>query len=173
MSTRYYVDGYNVLHKSRMLQPLLRRSLETAREALIDRIAQFCVSTSNEVILVFDGQTAHQASEVDHYRGVRNLTVLYAPATHSADTEIERRVYQERNRLGVVVVSNDRGLRDLCRGMGALTMETESFLASTRETRQEMESVIARTRKESPSFLEDGLSPEAREALLRLKDKLK
>jgi len=173
VGTRYYIDGYNVLHKSQAMRPLLKTSLESAREALIDRVAQFCIATSHEAILVFDGRTAHLAAESEHYRGVGNLTVIYAPAQHSADTEIERRVYQERDRLGVVVVSNDRGLRDLCRGMGALTMEADSFLASTRETRREMGEVLERTRKNRPAFLEDGLSDRDREALLRLKKKLK
>jgi len=170
---RYYVDGYNVLHKSKTLRPLLHASIERAREALIDRLAEYCTATHQEVILVFDGQSGHQASLADHYRGVASLTVLYAPARHSADAEIERRVYLEPRKLEVVVVSNDRGLRDLCRGMGALTMEADSFLATTRETRRDIEDTLTRTRAPRHASIEEGLSQRSRDTLKALRDKLR
>lgn len=170
---RYYVDGYNVLHKSKRLRPLLRSSIERAREALIDRLAEFCTATRQEVIVVFDGQSGHEAALADHYRGIASLTVLYAPAQHSADTEIERRVYLEPRKLEVVVVSNDRGIRDLCRGMGALTMEADAFLATTRETRKDIEDTLVRTRSPRHASIEEGLSQRSRDTLKALRDKLR
>src|SRR5690606_31706248 len=125
---RYYIDGYNVMHQSSSLRPIARQDLERAREALVDKVAQFCIATAQEAIIVFDGRSQHQAELVDHYRGVSGLQVLYAPGHKRADAEIERRVYLERDRIKTVVVSNVRGLRDLCRGMGALVMEADSFL---------------------------------------------
>lgn len=171
--TRYYIDGYNVMHQSSTLRPIARENLERAREALVDKVAQFCIATTQEAFIVFDGRSPQQAELVNHYRGVERLHVLYAPGHTSADAEIERRVYKERDRLRVVVVSNDRGLRDLCRGMGALTMDADNFLASARETRTEMQQDLARTRKESPAFLEDSLDSDAVAKLKALRNKLK
>lgn len=173
MATTYYIDGYNVLHKSRMLRPLMDTDAETAREGLLDKVAHFCSTSQAKVIVIFDGRSKQIPETVAHHRSVKNLVVRYAPHHITADTLIEREVYSRSNRLDVVVVSNDRGLRDLCSGMGALTMEADSFLTTCRESRTETSRAVTRQRKEQPAFIEDSLDPEALDKLKALRDRLK
>jgi predicted RNA-binding protein with PIN domain len=173
MAERYYIDGYNVLHKSSMLKSLVVHDLETAREAMIDKIGHYCAATGHEVTIVFDGRGLHKAEHQPHHRGVASLRILYAPGHLTADTVIEREVYKDPNRRGIVVVSNDFGLRSLCSGMGALTMGVDNFLQTVRETRGEtnvrLESAKRNARIER---LEDRLDEGGMARLKELREKL-
>jgi len=168
----YYIDGYNVLHKSATLRPLMMQDFESAREALIDKVAHFCTATGKEATIVFDGQARHRPEIAPHQRGVRGLHVLYSPHSISADTVIERAVYKAPHRIDLVVVSNDHGLRDLCRNMGALVMQADNFLATVRESRSDIRAALARTRPISPPVLEDHLDADTVARLKALRDKL-
>jgi predicted RNA-binding protein with PIN domain len=99
--------------------------------------------------------------------------VRYAPAHSTADTVIEREVYKGTHRMSCVVVSNDRGLRDLCRGMGALVMEASNYLESLSELQRDVTDTLRQTQIPKPVFLEESLSPEMMEQLRQLKEKLK
>ncbi len=176
MSEHYYIDGYNVLYKSRQLRPLAMQDFESAREALVDKVAPFCVATGKRVTIVFDGRGQSGQDSVGDNRGVGLLEVIYAPEGRTADAYIERRVYKTAKRLNVVVVSNDHGLRDLCQGMGSLVMESESFLQSVREVRSETMDAFHDTRPNRATAHDDNLEhrvdPAAREQLQALRDKL-
>ena len=174
MPDKYYIDAYNILHKSPLLRPLAREDFESAREALVDKVAAFCAATGKLAVVVFDGQGRHHPEQVSHNRGVAGLQVLYSPTNLSADAVIERSVYQEKNRLEVVVVSNDRGLRELCAGMGALVMEAGHFIATMREARGDTSATAANTRLGEPlQHLEDRLDSETRGRLEALRETLK
>ena len=169
----YYVDGYNVLHKSTRLRPLLNRDLETARDALIDQIAAYCAATGAQVTIVFDGRGMQVPESVSHHRGVPGLEVLYSPSHLTADAVIERRIYEAADRLRVVVVSNDRGLRDLCRGMGALTMEADHFLKEVGAARADTSAVVRNThRNTGMPHMDERLDPETLARLEKLRKKL-
>jgi predicted RNA-binding protein with PIN domain len=97
---------------------------------------------------------------------------VYTPADLTADSYIERAVYQHKDRLQVAVVSNDRSLRDLCRNLGALTMEADNFLETVRESRQDMEGVIERGKRVVIEHLEDRLDGDSLQKLMELRKKL-
>lgn len=169
----YYIDGYNLLHKSAALRPLAQEDFEAAREGLIDQVAHFCMATGHQVTIVFDGLSRHEPEHVDHYRNVPGLKVLYAPKNRSADAVIERLVYGEPRRIEVVVVSTDRGLRDICTGMGALVMDADNFLTVAGDARREMDHNLQHRRKQTPeASIEERLDPGTVEALMKLRKKL-
>jgi predicted RNA-binding protein with PIN domain len=172
MARLYYVDGYNILHASSALRPVARRDFERAREMLIDKVALLCINTGKRVIVVFDGR-GHRAEQVAHGRPVPGLEVVYASGNQTADAYIERQVYLFPDKFDVVVVSNDRGMRDLCRGMGALVMEADNFLAETRESREFVDAAVLHSRAPVPTRLEDHLDGDAIAQLRRLRDRLK
>ena len=74
--------------------------------------------------------------------------------------------------MDVVVVTNDRGVRDLCRGMGALVMDAGNFLNSIQESRQDTSEALQRTRQVKPHHLEDRLDEDALALLEKLRKKL-
>lgn len=172
MSETLLVDGYNVLHHSGKLQRLLRQDMETAREALIDKVAHFCIQTGKKVVLVFDGRGLQVAQKVEHYRAVPALEVIYSPGHLTADAVIERMVYQMPRKMEVVVVTSDRGVRDLCRGMGALVMDAKNFLQSVQESRADTGETVRNTRQLSPINVEDRLDDSSRAILERLRKRL-
>lgn len=161
MAEHYLVDGYNVLHTSSVLRPLAMRDFEAARESLIEKLVRFCSAANRAVTVVFDGRNTDGTRRAQgETRGVPGLVIQYAPPQLSADTVIERIVYSARQRLDCVVVSSDRGLRDLCRGMGALTMDADSFIRTVREFQGGVKEEIGRTARAAakPALLEDRLS---------------
>lgn len=172
MAEIHLVDGYNVIHQSQKLLHLIRQDMETAREAFIDKVAHFCVQTGKHVVVVFDGRGPRIVQKVAHNRSVPSLEVLYSPGHLTADAVIERMVYQSPRKMDVVVVTSDRGVRDLCRGMGALVMDTPNFLSSLEETRSAIRETVTNTRKPTPSHLEERLNSASLERLAALRKKL-
>jgi len=172
MAEVHLVDGYNVIHQSQKLLHLIRQDMETAREAFIDKVAHFCIQTGKHVIIVFDGRGPQIVQKVAHNRNVPTLEVLYSPGHLTADAVIERMVYQSPRKMDVVVVTSDRGVRDLCRGMGALVMDTPNFLSSLEESKSSIRETVTSTRKPSPSHLEERLDAASLAKLAALRKKL-
>ena len=134
MAYLYYIDGYNVVHHSAELQDLARVDLEAARNALIDMVKQFCSATTNEAKIVFDGPGRAVPAAAIPIGTDQRTEVAFSSGRLSADTVIERAVYASQNRRGIVVVSGDRGIRELCRALGAMVMSPRNFLAASRPT---------------------------------------
>ena len=174
MPKSYYIDGYNVLYKSSSLRPLAEEDFESAREALIDKVALFCRATGATATIVFDGRGKRYAEFVDHGRNLAGLEVVYSHGNVSADALIERMVYQAKERREIAVVSNDQGIRMLCRGMGALVMEADSFLAEVRSIRDDIDRSMQRTKQPtSMERVEERLDSGMLEKLRALRDQLK
>ncbi len=173
MPTLYYIDGYNVLYSSSLLRPLAIKDFEVARDALIEKVAAFCVATGKQAVIVFDGRGKHQTERAATAPHVKGLEILYSPHHLSADAVIERLIYKTHNRLETVVVSSDHGMRDLCRNMGALTMEADNFLQEVRETKNDTARTLsALDKKTDPPRMEDRLDEGTMARLSALKEKL-
>ncbi len=169
MRSTYYIDGYNVIHHSKLLQPLAVQDFEAAREALIEKVGRFCSATGSIAKIVFDGRgrKAQGMTPAAHYPG---LEVIYSPGHQSADTVIERIVYTATERRSVIVVSADRGIRDLCRGLNALVMVPDNFLSTIRETEAETRTTVAQTQKaDSLLRIEGRLDETTLERLARIR----
>ena len=146
MPSTYYIDGYNVIHHSSLLQPLAVQDFEAARDALIEKVGRFCAATGSVAKIVFDGR-GRQIQPLSPSLQYPGLEVLYSPGHQSADTVIERIVYASPNRRNVIVVSADRGIRDLCRGLNALVMEPDNFINTVRESDAETRTTVEKTQK--------------------------
>lgn len=174
MPTIYYIDGYNVLHKSSKLRPLAMKDFEAARDALVEQVAAYCTAVGKRAVIVFDGRGDQKHPERALPKAfAQGLEILYSPKDVSADAVIERLIYKSAHRLDLVVVSNDRGLRDLCRNLGALTMEADNFIESLRESREDTSQTLKSLQRTMPAdHLEDRLGSDALERLKQLRDKL-
>jgi len=172
MAPIYFVDGYNVIHHSARLRPLAIENFERARDTLVEQAGRFCVATSHTVKIIFDGR-GRRAELAPPLKGIKGLEVLYSPGHQSADALIERTVYQTSNRRNVIVVSGDLGIRDLCRGLGALVMDPDTFLDTIGESESETRAAMDRLqRTDTLNRIENRLG-EANVALLeQLKRKL-
>ena len=172
MSRRYLIDGYNLIHQVPQFQSRLETDFEAAREALIHFVAQFSSAARVPSVLVFDGMGAaaqHQPREAH----APFLNIVYASKKHSADTVIERMVYKSEKRRECIVVSGDRGIRDLCFAMGALVMAPSNFLALVHEAQQSVRAEISRRPPNSSiRRIEDRLDATQRKRLEELKKQL-
>lgn len=172
MPNHYYIDGYNVLHRSRALKAAASASLEAARDSMVDLVAAFCASSQNPCTLVFDGK-GERAERQTSQRGVERFEVVYAARAQTADSWIERAVYKDADRRDAVVVSGDRGITDLCMGMGSLAMTPDAFLAAVEEQSQRVRDQVERTSStRSMGNIEDTLDSGARERMHALRQRL-
>lgn len=173
MPETYYIDGYNVIHHSTVLRPLLKHSFENARDALIDKAARFAIATGLQVKVVFDGRGRKMESAAPVLT-VPGLEVLYSPGHLTADALIERIVYNSPDRRSIIVVSADRGIRTLCHTLNALVMDPDNFLASVREKDALTRSIIQNLQKpDNHGRIEERLDEDTINKLRRLRDELK
>ena len=173
MALHYLIDGYNLLHVAPQIKGMLRHNLEAAREALIEQAAQFAAVSRHPVTLVFDGRGGHYAARHTH-PSAPSLEIVYSPERHSADTVIERLVYESPARSDLVVVTGDRGLRDLVRGLGAFSMQPESFLTTVWETRNRTSDQVEHDFSDAQlARLEERIDQSALALLRKLRGRLK
>lgn len=157
MALTYLIDGYNVLHHCPSLRRIVAHDFETARETLVDRVARFCAASGEKALVVFDGR-GRRGKKVQPRTGQSGVFVIYSPGNKSADAFIEREVYGARDRRSVVVVSADRGILDLCQGLGTLIMRPDGFLATLAEhLTRERASLASHRNHHSRSTLGDRL----------------
>lgn len=173
MATHYFIDAYNVMLKSTVLRAAAHLDLERARDMLLDYVQCFCLSGDHEVTVVFDGREQHRNGTIaPHEVKAPGVHILFSPHQTSADSVIERLIYQQTNRMNCVVVSNDRSLRDQCRGMGTLTMEADSFINSVRQIQRSARETLTKREQTQALLLEDQLSENNLRMLQALRDKL-
>ncbi|MBN2308557.1 MAG: NYN domain-containing protein [Candidatus Hydrogenedentes bacterium] len=173
MPLTYYIDGYNVIHFCPALRPLADANFESARDALIERVARFCSASGDSAKIVFDGR-GRQADPHLPFRAGPGLEVVYSPAHQSADALIERTAYHAPNRRDLVVVTGDRGIRGLCRGMGTLVMEPNHFLSTIDERLNRERDDLQRTHERHTGIsIEERLDEASQSRIQALKKRLK
>jgi len=173
MTSLYYIDGYNVVHHCRRLKALAKSDFEAARETLIDRVARFCTDAGKAAKIIFDGR-GRRPDLVSPFLSGPRLEVIYSPARQTADALIEREVYEAGDRSSIVVVTSDRGIRDLCAGLGAITMHPDHFLRAIEESLQQARDSLHRTQHKPgrATRMEDHLDAATRENLDALRREL-
>lgn len=171
MATRYYIDGYNVIHKSAYLRGLFHGDIELARNAFIDMLAQFCGTTDSSAKIVFDGR-GKQATLEKGVRGGVRLEVMYSSGRQDADSVIEREIYTAPNRREMIVVTADRGIRDFCMRLGALVMSPDHFLETVRGVNGDVKQAAELKNTPNMGTVEDRLGAGALEQLKKLREKL-
>lgn len=116
----YIIDGFNLVHKI----PTVKKSNEPRRD-LINYILnnKLTGSLNNKVIVAFDGYPPDNFS----WQGQGNLKVVFSGEL-SADAVIMRRLQNMPNKPEVVVVSDDREIRDAAKLAGAKICRTGDFI---------------------------------------------
>jgi predicted RNA-binding protein with PIN domain len=173
MPNLYYIDGYNVIHHCKRLKRLARADFEAARETLIDRVARYCTDAGKAAKIIFDGRGSRPDLVAPFLSGPR-LEVIYSPASQTADALIEREVYEAGTRSSIIVVTSDRAIRNLCAGLGALTMHPDHFLATIEESLQQARDTLHLTHYKHGRAprMEDHLDEATRKNLDALRRKL-
>lgn len=119
------VDGYNVIKRDPSFQAVRARSLASARELLVTQLALRYRHTPHQVIVVFDGNSAHE--QVSHERRIR---VIYSRAGETADSVIARLASAARIAgREVELYSDDRAVQEFITLEGGSAQPTKRLTA--------------------------------------------
>ncbi|GEM_PF-1185093 len=145
MLEEWLIDGYNLLHSA---APQGNRKQGLSREALFEFLASFASSEQRKVLMILDGQGddrefgAHQT---------KNFAIIYSQ-TLSADSVIERILCEKKGAALFMVVTKDRAVCQMARGLGARVMEPEKFMALLSAGRKENDRILFSEKVKSHGF---------------------
>ena len=112
-----YVDGYNVINKWPKLREASRESLETAREDLIEDLAEYSFLTGEKMVIVFDAYNLDRLKEtvIEKY----GMKIVFTKRFQTADTYIEAELARIARRHNVKVVTDDGAVQNMALVKGA------------------------------------------------------
>lgn len=168
------LDGYNVINSWPELVVLQEQSLEHARKQLEELTVNYASFKGVRAIVVYDGQDmAICGSPREEIRN-RYLSVVFTNTDMTADSYIERRVYEILRRKKVVfVVTGDYSEQLAVLGSGAYRFSVRELRADYKRAQQEIQKKGMRsqelTRNEIGNMLDQNVLDKL-EKLRRQKD---
>lgn len=145
MPETWLIDGWNLLHG---LKAFKTSPAQDSQKALFGELAGFAASERRRVIVVLDGrgnQDELKIHQTDH------LQVLYSQE-FSADTCIERMLCENKTKVMMRVVTNDRAIIDMARGFGAFAMGTREFQKLLKETQDDQKEILFKRQTQGLRF---------------------
>lgn len=115
-----FVDGYNVINKWPKLREAARKSLQTARDNLIEDLAEYSYLTGEELVIVFDAYNLDRLKETTITK--YGMEIVFTKRFQTADTYIERELTKIARRHNVKVVTDDGAVQNLALSKGAARM---------------------------------------------------
>jgi predicted RNA-binding protein with PIN domain len=121
------IDGYNVIHRSPELRPGPERTLEEAREKLINLLSWTVGAGEARFLVVFDGAEGGGGTQT----GSERVSVRWSRPPAKADDLIRTIVEDESERRSrITVVTADLEIARHARAMGATVALSDLFLGS-------------------------------------------
>ncbi|MDI3533719.1 MAG: uncharacterized protein PWQ82_84 [Thermosediminibacterales bacterium] len=119
------IDGYNVINSWPELKELKEHDLETAREKLVDMLAQYQALTGEHLILVFDAHMVKGGKQ--HIEQYGEIEVVFTREGETADHFIERLVHMINNKAVVRVVTSDWTEQQVVLAAGGVRVSAREF----------------------------------------------
>jgi predicted RNA-binding protein with PIN domain len=149
------VDGYNVIKNNAMFQMLETRSLASARDILVKQLKNRYRHTMFRVIVVFDGNGAHE--QVSHDEHIR---IIFSRQGETADRVIARLAAEARaHGREIIAYSDDIEVQQSVMEQGG-KKHTTHFL--TKRLNAPPQDVEARSRHRQAMRRDYGLDPTAK-----------
>jgi predicted RNA-binding protein with PIN domain len=139
------IDGYNLLHD---LQNQKDKKRRLSRESLLACVASFAASRNTPVHFVMDGVGSPQ--ELESFN-TRLFTACYSQKV-SADTYIEKYLYDKKGRAAIIVVTHDRAISNMARGAGARVMSPTEFAELLQNTEKDRSDILFQQKVKSHGF---------------------
>ena len=133
------VDGYNIIFAWDELKALAAENIDSARDALMDIMADFQGNRGYTLILVFDAYKV-SGGERRIYK-YHNINVVYTKEAETADAYIEKTVHDIGHKHNVTVATSDGLEQMIILGEGAARI-------SARELKNEVENAKKQVREE-------------------------
>ena len=142
MKEYYLVDGYNVINNWQEFIGIREKDLEHAREILTGKVAEFSAFHGYKATVVFDAMEVRGPETTETVSG---CTVVYTAEHETADSWIEREVYQAvKKHIKVFVVTSDKAEQDSVLGSGAYRISAREFSEMYYRTKKQIEEKVAK-----------------------------
>ncbi len=121
------IDGYNIIFAWEELSKIAKESLESARNALIDRLETYRVFKKYEIIVVFDAyRVKGNPGEKEIINGIN---IVYTKEAQTADAYIEKTAAELTKNYKVTVATSDALEQMIIFGSGAMRMSARTLLS--------------------------------------------
>ena len=145
MPEEWLIDGYNLLHD---LKTKNKKNFQRSVGWLVEKIASFASARSCPTCIVFDGfgsDEEFEASKTPYFRAVYSKSV-------TADAYIERYLYDHRKDSQFVVVTKDRAISQIARGVGARVLNVDEFMEMLESAQKEGSDILFRNQAKAHGF---------------------
>ncbi len=118
------VDGYNLMHAYQDDSAIL--NFDGARDKVINDVASYAGYKNFKAIIVFDAYKTEKATS----NKIKNsaIEIVYTKANQTADSYIEKRVNQNKEKYDIIVVSSDFAVQNMVIGEGAIRKSAREFI---------------------------------------------
>lgn len=125
MSNKIIVDGYNMLHLVNTYREKIASDLEAARAQLIRDVQVYQDFKKVEIAVVFDGSPDLPSAQ--QHQNVAGIQVSFSHAPSSADRLIMNLVRKEKNKKRLIVVTEDREIKNFALSAGSSVLSPQAF----------------------------------------------
>ncbi len=145
MSEEWLIDGYNLLHD---FVSHNKNKIKASRDVLFGLLANFASAGERSVMIVLDGKGR---DEEFGSHNTKSFRAVYSQAL-SADSYIERYLYEKKAGSGMIVVTRDRAITLMARGGGARVIGTKEFLELLGSMKKDNEDILFKHKVDGHGF---------------------
>ena len=139
------VDGYNIIFAWDELKTIAQKSMDTARQILMDILSNYQGYRGNHVILVFDAyKVPGNLGSVSRYH---NIHVVYTKEAETADSYIEKTTYSIARHHKVQVATSDNLEQVIILGHGALRISAAELRAQVGQVKQQIDQILEKSHR--------------------------
>ncbi len=127
------VDGYNIINNWPEFESTKEGDLAHVREMLLEILADYRGYSGEEIILVFD---AHQVKGEESFSLEKGVKIIYSRQGETADSVIEKLIYNLPKGVGVAVATSDRLEQQIVLGKGGIRISARELREKVLVTRE-------------------------------------
>jgi len=134
------VDGYNIIFAWDQLKELAKVNMDSAREALIEILANYQGYKKCHMIVVFDAYRVKGGER--RFEKHENVDVVYTAEAETADMYIEKTAHEKSGEYLVRVATSDRLEQMIIIGSGAFKISADEFRLEIEKANMEISKMI-------------------------------
>lgn len=159
------VDGYNMIGAWPFLAELAKSSMQDARDALLEKLADYQAFSGRRVVAIFD---AYRVPGLGKSYTQGKVQVYFTKEKETADECIERLVGEfSHRRRKIYVATSDLIEQHVIFALGALRVSARELLIEVVQSEQEVQRQIRKEETKNRNTLDSTLPPDVRQMLER------
>ncbi|MEK3733298.1 MULTISPECIES: NYN domain-containing protein [Paenibacillus] len=159
------VDGYNMIGAWPFLAELAKSSMQDARDALLEKLADYQAFSGRRVVAIFD---AYRVPGLGKSYTQGKVQVYFTKEKETADECIERLVGEfSHRRRKIYVATSDLIEQHVIFALGALRVSARELLIEVEQSEQEVQRQIRKEETKNRNTLDSTLPPDVRQMLER------